>query len=130
MLHKNGHISSGYIDDIYLQGQTYDDCVTNVVETLITFFKLGFIIHPIKSQFIPSKELITLGFILNSATMTVGLTKEKKESLKASCQQLLQGEQFPTRQVARTTGKTVASFPGVLHGPMYYRIYKQIKLLH
>ena len=60
-----------------------DDCVTNVVETLIIFFKLGFIIHPIKSQFIPSKELITLGFILNSATMTIGLTKEKKQSLRA-----------------------------------------------
>ena len=121
MLHKKGHISSGYIDEIYLLGQTYDDCVTNVVETLITFFKLRFIIHPIKSQFIPSKELITLGFILNSATMTVRLTKEKKESLKANCQQLLQGEQFPIRQVARTIGKIVASFPGVLHGPLYYR---------
>ena len=97
--------------------------MTNVVETLITFFKLGFIIHPIKSQFIPSKELITLGFILNSATMTVRLTKEKKESLKAKCQQLLQGEQFPIRQVARTIGKIVASFSGsgVLHAPLYYR---------
>ena len=53
--------------------------------------------------------------------MTVRLTKEKKESLKANCQQLLQGEQFPIRQVARTIGKIVASFPGVLHGPLYYR---------
>ena len=53
--------------------------------------------------------------------MTVRLTKEKKESLKASCQQLLQGEQFPIRQVARTIGKIVASFPRVLHGPLYYR---------
>ena len=83
MLHKKGHISSGSIDD--MQGQTYDYCVTNVVDTLITFSKLDFIIHPIKSQFIPSTELITLGFILNSATMTVRLTKGKKESLKANC---------------------------------------------
>ena len=102
--------------------------MTNVVETFITFFKLGFIIHPIKSQFIPSKELIMLGFILNSATMTVHLTKEKKASLKANCEQLLQGEQFPIRQVARTISKIVASFPGVLHGPLYYRNLKTDKI--
>ena len=57
--------------------------MTNVVETLIIFFKLGFIIHPIKSQFINSKELIPSGFILNSATMTIDLAKNKKQSLRA-----------------------------------------------
>ena len=30
-LHLNGHISSGYIDNLYLQGKTYDDCVHNVI---------------------------------------------------------------------------------------------------
>jgi len=28
-LHLKGHISSGYIDDLYLQGATYKDCVHN-----------------------------------------------------------------------------------------------------
>ena len=33
-LHLKGHISSGYIDDLYLQGKTYDACV-HVIDTVI-----------------------------------------------------------------------------------------------
>ena len=31
--HLRGHISSGYIDDLYLQEKTYKDCVQNVLDT-------------------------------------------------------------------------------------------------
>ena len=76
-LHKLGHISSGHLDDFYLQGKTYNQCVQNVIDTLTMFTNLGLIVHPSKSVLIPSKEIVTLGFILNSATMTVKLTAEK-----------------------------------------------------
>ena len=33
-LHLRGHISSAYIDDMYLQGQTYKECVHNVIDSL------------------------------------------------------------------------------------------------
>ena len=47
-LHKKGHISASYIDDLYLQGKTYDLCVSNVIDTFIQFDSLGFTIHPEK----------------------------------------------------------------------------------
>ena len=32
--HLKGHISRGYIDDLYLQGKTYDACVHNIIDTV------------------------------------------------------------------------------------------------
>ena len=65
-LHLKGHISSSYIDDLYLQGKNYDACVHNVIDTVIQIDTLGLITHPDKSVFNPTQQLLILGFVLNS----------------------------------------------------------------
>ena len=120
-LHLKGHISSGYIDDLYLQGKTYDDCVHNVIDTVIQFDTLGLVTHPEKSAFIPSQQLVILGFVLNSVTLTITLTQEKAISLQNTCTTLLNTASPTIREVARVLGKIVSSFPGVMHGALYYR---------
>ena len=57
-LHEQGHISFGHLDDFYLQGKTYNQCVDNVVNTVQLFAKLGLISHPDKCNFIPSQTLV------------------------------------------------------------------------
>ena len=76
-LHKQGHISIAHLDDLYLQGQTYEDCVKNVIDTTVLLDKQDLVVHPKKSSFIPSQVLVILGFIINSLTMTIQLTTEK-----------------------------------------------------
>ena len=76
-LHSKGHLSSGYIDDSYLQGDTVEECQENITDTACLFSWLGFYIHPTKSVFTPSHILTFLGFILNSLEMTVSPTQEK-----------------------------------------------------
>ena len=121
ILHRLGHIIASYIDDLFLEGKTYEQCVRNVVDTILQFDALGFIIHPDKSAFIPSQELVLLGFIINSVHMTITLTPEKKGVLKELCHSLI-SKQLPTiREVAQVIGKIISSFPGVAHGPLYYR---------
>ena len=39
---------------------------------------IGLTIHPIKSSFVPSQEIIFLGVITNTKNMTITLTNEKK----------------------------------------------------
>ena len=90
-LHAKGHISVAHLDDLYLQGSTYEDCIRNVIETTLLLEKLGFIVHPLKSVLVPTQRIVVLGFVLNSLTMTVMLTKEKAVNLKRSCALLLQG---------------------------------------
>ena len=120
-VHKLGHIVASYIDDLFLQGKTYEACVSNVIATFLQFDSLGFIIHPDKSAFNPSQELILLGFVINSADMTITLTPEKKLALKQLCLSLLSKQLPRIREVTQIIGKLISSFPGVAHGPLYYR---------
>lgn len=120
-LHTKGNIAVAHIDDCYLQGNTYSNCVTNVIDTTLLLDSLGFVVHPTKSRFIPSQEIVTLGFLINSVRMTIKLTAEKANDLKNVCTNLLVSKTLTIREVARVIGKIVASFPGVMHGPLYYR---------
>lgn len=53
-LHLRGHVSSAYLDDMYLQGKTYQECVGNVIDSVRVVDSLGFVAHPAKSTFTPS----------------------------------------------------------------------------
>ena len=121
MLHKQGHIATAYIDDIYVQGVDFDSCSKALIDAVAIFTKLGFIIHPSKSAFVPSKEIKMLGFLLNSDNMTVRPTQEKKDSIISVCQGLLGKETTKIRTVAQIIGKIVSLFPGELYGPLHYR---------
>ena len=54
----NGHIIVCYIDDILIIGRTYEQCLQSLCESFKLLENLGFVIHPVKSQFIP-KQIIT-----------------------------------------------------------------------
>ena len=103
-LHEKGHISSAYIDDLYLQGSTYDDCAVNVIDNFTLFHSLGFTPHPDKSNFKPSQRMDFLGFTLDSIEMTITLPSDKAHKLLFACLELLH-ETHPTiREVARVIG--------------------------
>ena len=120
-LRLQGHILAAYIDDNYTQGDTYTECLTTVLETLKLFVDLGFCAHPEKSCLIPSQEVIFLGVVLNSITMTVRLTIEKKQKIKNACTAMQERSKYTIREVASVLGLLVSSFPAVMYGPLYYR---------
>lgn len=128
-LHKSGHISVAYLDDMYLQGQSYEQCVANVIDTITLLTKLGFVMHPLKSAFNPSQEIVILGFILNSISMTIRLTQNKKDTLCRDCKVLSHKKSPTIREVARVLGKIISSFPGVKHGPLHFRRLEREKTL-
>lgn len=47
-LRKRGFINTGYIDDSLLQGDTYEECEENILQTAKLFDELGFTVHPKK----------------------------------------------------------------------------------
>ncbi|RUA04502.1 MAG: hypothetical protein DSY43_06170 [Gammaproteobacteria bacterium] len=127
ILHRMGYIAVGYIDDLFLQGDTYNECLSNVTTSFQLFDSLGFVIHPEKSVFRPSQHLVFLGFIIDSVDMTVTLTTEKGADLKALCQSIRDRQKLTIRTTATVIGKIIASFPGVIHGPLYYRALERDK---
>ena len=128
-LHLRGHISSAYIDDMYLQGQTYKECVHNVIDSVTRIDSLGLVAHPEKLVFYPLQQLEFLGLILNSVSMTIRLTPEKAAGLKMACHALLTNPSPTIRELARVVGKIVSSFPGVMYGPLHCRLLEHHKIL-
>ena len=74
VLREKRHLSSSYIDDCCLQGETYEECNANVLDTSTLLKQLAFHLHEVKSKFTPSHQLMYLGFELNLIDMTVKLT--------------------------------------------------------
>ena len=108
-LRSLGYLSVIYIDDTYLQGQTYEECCNNVQSTSNLISELGFCINEDKSEFRSSKQLVFLGFVLNSVTMRVYLTEAKQEKKVSKIQSVLKnvrkrGDCKGIRRIDRATG--------------------------
>ena len=88
-LQNLGHVCLGYIDDSYLQGDTFHECLGNVKATASLFNRVGFCLHPTKSIVIHTQQRIFLGFALNSIDMTVTPTNSKIQKIVTTCQYLL-----------------------------------------
>ena len=84
-LREQGHSSVICADDSLLAGDTYKDCLDNIHDTKLLLEGLGFHIHPKKSVFLPTQVITFLGFEINTANMTISLTKAKKNQIKNLC---------------------------------------------
>ena len=57
VLRENGHLSVVFVDDLLPQGDTKEECSTNVSETIDLLRRPGFPIHTDKSILIPTQIL-------------------------------------------------------------------------
>ena len=113
--------NAGYIDDTYLKGSTFHDCEPNVSTTVKLFTDFGLTLNMAKSVLIPSQSITSLSFVLNSAQMTVALTPSKAMKVKSKAVEFFHNQSPTIRIVSEMIGLMVASFPGVMYGPLYYR---------
>lgn len=127
-LHSNGHISTGFLDDSLLIGRTKQMCTQNIKDTVNAFDRLGFVVHPEKSVFIPDRVITYLGFVINSTTMTITLTEERIQKIIQCCKKTQENSSITIRELACLIGQLVASFPGVMHGPLHYRALENDKI--
>ena len=127
-LRRAGHDNVGYIDDQYLQGDTKDECLSNVSGIVALLTKLGFLIHPDKSVLVPVQMITFLGFILDSIQMLVRPTLEKAQKLKTTCEKLLTKPELTVQELAEAIGIIVSNFPGVEFGPLFYRGLERDKI--
>ena len=126
-LKLKGHILAGYIDDNYIQGDNCQECLSTVLETVKLVAELGFCVHPEKSCLIPAQEIVFLGNVLNSVTMTRKLTDEKKLKIKKACKTLQRQSQYTIREVAKVIGLLVSNFTAIMYGPLYYKALERDK---
>ena len=75
----------------------------------------------------PTQEITYLVFVINSQTMTIMLTHERKQKLLNACACLLEKTAEKIRTVASCIGLMVASFVAVPLGRLYYSPRKRQK---
>ena len=119
---------AAYIDDFFTCSSSFKKCEFNVKRCVEVLDSLGFIAHPEKSVFVPTKCIEYLGFIINSENMTISLSDIKKEKIRPLCTEIL-NEEFPViPTVASLLGKFSSSFPAVQFGRLHYRALERDKI--
>ena len=127
LLRQQGHISVAYIDDSWLMADNFAQCTKNVIDTISSLDKVGFVIHPEKSVLLPTQIITFLGFVLNSILMQVSLTPERAQKLKDACENLPATASPSIRDVAHVLGLMTSSFPGVMYGPLHQKFLEMDK---
>ena len=120
-LRQLGFIANGYIDDSFLMADSIATCSENVTVTKQLLESVGFSINFAKSMLIPSQKMEHLGFVLDSQTMTVSVTKDKQDKLIDKCHVVLEHRSPTIRLVAELIGIIVSSFTGAEYGPLHFR---------
>ena len=113
-LRRRGLLSVVYLDDSYLQGDSYSRCLENIHATTSLLTDLGFQINYEKSLLIPTQTICFLGFILDSVKMIISLTSERKLRIVAICRRLQETDFLKLCEVASAIGSFVAALPGGL----------------
>lgn len=78
-----------YINDCYVQAETFDMCLENINDTVNILENLGFVINQEKSTMVPEKTVTFLGFIISSETMTIKIPEKKINKLKLKTGKIL-----------------------------------------
>ena len=127
-LRTQGHISSYFIDDSWLMGESKASCLNNYQATEALMKILGLGINYDKSVCDPVQLILHLGFMIDSVLMIVYLTQEKKDHIKSLCAKLYNMNSASIRLVAKVIGTLIATFSGVDYGRLYYRNLESNKI--
>ena len=112
-----------YIDDIWLCAQTYDLCFSSMMTTAHCLYSAEFLVNRKKSKPKPSQEVVTLGYVLNSHTMTISLPPAKETDVLHHCDTLYHLTSSSICYVARVLGKLIACLPVLPLGCAHYRYF-------
>ena len=113
--------SQGHILSRNIQSDSYEGCINTVLSTFKDVDNLGFVIHPHKSEFIPKQSIQYLGFLLDSVSMRISLSYDRKQKIKDFVQYILfQSENVLIRDVAKAVGYMVSSLPAIPFGGIHY----------
>ena len=129
VLRKQGHILIIFIDDILIIATSYEGCAKTILAAIKLLTSLGFVIHVDKSVFYPQKQIVFLGFEINSVTMKITLTREKIAKITTRIAELLASPTPTIREVAQVVGYLVSSFPAIRYGECHYRAIEHDKII-
>ena len=110
-----------YIDDTLILTRSLSEMKKSIQMTIECLESAGFLINYPKSQTTPTKIIEFLGFVINTESFEVSLTKVKLLSLWTCVQKALSRRKITIRYLSQIIGKVVSTFPCCDEAPLHYR---------
>lgn len=129
-LRSNGHMLSYYLDDMFIVGRSFKECLNSIHTTLETVTTLGFIVNYEKSSLMPKTSVQFLGFILDSENYQLSLPDKKKSKIKQEINLFLKLDTCRIRDFARLTGLLVSACPATEYGWVYTKSLERQKYIY
>ena len=120
-LRKWGHENAIYLDDSWLQSDSFPLCLNNVRDTVLLSDTVGFTINFEKSHLVPTQRIEYLGCILDSLLMAVFLTPQKTQKVQDHSKYFLEQKSCSLRMLAQLIGRFISCKVVVLHAPVFYK---------
>ena len=127
-LREGGLEGFPYIDDSFVVSDTEERCTEALKELGQVLTKLGFVVHPVKSVFIPTKQLVFLGFILDSESFKVYLVEDKEDKFIRAARELLAKHKVRIREVAGLIGLMTAFAQGFVYANSHIKSLEREKI--
>ena len=116
-----------YIDDCLFIANTEQELKDHVIYACEVFDRLGLTINVVKSSFSPSHVIEFLGCILDSADMSVCLSRERKDKIASLGTRLLSQSSVCVRDLASFIGCLVAADNCVHLAPLRYKYLEIVR---
>lgn len=130
LLRSCGFMSSIYLDDLLLIGNSYDDCLENIAVTQQLLSALGFIINKDKCNLSPTTSCKYLGFIIDTKKFQISLPTEKCNKIKNKLNTFRNMSRCKIRDFAGFVGLLCSACPAVEYGWLYTKEFERCKFLN
>lgn len=116
-----------FLDDILILHQS-PSVLRSIFKKIVTLLeRLGFLINLNKCSQHPSQQLIFLGTLLNTATMSLSLPKEKLDPIQQGARQLHTQGKGTLQELATLLGRmSHAAQNGIWLAPLHYRALQRV----
>lgn len=124
-----GWTSVVYLDDWLFIADSQERCRENLAVSRDLLESLGFIVNVAKSNLIPSVTCQFLGFIFDSASMTLELTEKKRKNILDLVTKFKEIRSCSIREFAQFVGNIAAACPAVNYGWFHSKSLEREKYL-
>ena len=117
-----------YLDDLLIASPGKPQLLEDLSTVFWLFTALGFLINLPKSITEPTQSIEFLGFVIDSAQMTVTLPPHKVESIQKEASQILTLETVQIKTLAHLIGTLVATKPAIPLAPLHFHSLQDLKV--
>ena len=111
--------SMNYLDDFFLVGDNFEECLKAFEDSLDLLSRLGFQISIGKPVFMSTQKIEDLWFTLSWKDVTVALTKQKQEKLSVFVKQIANSKRVKIRDNTTVLGIFQAVLPSLKYGRLH-----------